>query len=431
MPLKNDAQPAFAWLALDNAAKIYPAAMTKRWTALFRVSMTLTQEVDRDLLQQALEHTLRRIPTFDLRLRKGLFWFYLEPIGVSAKVQSDVRNPCVRMRLKENDGYMFRVRCYQKRIAVEIFHVLTDGTGGLIFLKTLVAEYLRLRYHLCVQYDHTVLDCAQSVQPEEWEDSFLRYARGATQSRSEIKAYHLPVKSAGRDFIRIITAMIPIAKLKEKAKSYDASITEFLCAVLLDALQEIQRTDPHKKKRKALLKVNVPVNLRKFYNSHTLRNFSGYINPSIDPCQGEYSFEEIVKNVRHFMGLYGTEKHMNARMSANVASERNIFVRAIPLALKSAVMNACFYFQGDRLTSTCFSNLGMVVLPEAMQKYVQRVEFLLGPLKHNRIVCACASYQDTMYLNFTSTVRETALQRLVLTRLVKMGIDVKVESNQR
>ena len=41
------------WMRLDNAAKIYPAASSRRWHALFRVSATLTEPVDPVILMQA------------------------------------------------------------------------------------------------------------------------------------------------------------------------------------------------------------------------------------------------------------------------------------------------------------------------------------------------------------------------------------------
>ena len=134
------------WMKLDNAALIYPATMNRSWTALFRLSATLSEPVDEDILEVAQKRTLRRLPWFAYKLKRGLFWFYLEHSDDLPKIEQDVANPCVRMRLNENDGFCMRVRYYQNRIAVEFFHVLTDGTGGQVFLQTLVAEYLRLKY---------------------------------------------------------------------------------------------------------------------------------------------------------------------------------------------------------------------------------------------------------------------------------------------
>ena len=103
------------WMKLDNAAKIYPAVMTRSWTALFRVSATLTENIDHEILQRAAHDTVKRFPAFAKKLKKGLFWYYLEHIDEPLLVKPDVGNPCMRMNLKENNGYMLRIRKKKRR----------------------------------------------------------------------------------------------------------------------------------------------------------------------------------------------------------------------------------------------------------------------------------------------------------------------------
>ena len=198
------------WLKLDNAAKIYPAAMRRNWTALFRFSANLTEPVDPAVLEQALAALLPRFPSFTVRLRRGVFWFYLEQTGEGPDLQPDVANPCVRMDLKENKRLMFRVRYYDTRIAAEFFHVLTDGTGGLCFLKTLTAEYLRLKYGAEIPRDGSILDCSQPPRPEELEDSFLKYAGRETLPRKERAAYHICGAREPVDVIHFVTCRMPV-----------------------------------------------------------------------------------------------------------------------------------------------------------------------------------------------------------------------------
>ena len=96
---------------------------------------------------QAQRRMVRRFPSFYVRLRRGMFWYYLEGTDACAPVEADGESPCLPLSRREaRGGLCLRVRCWDRRIAVEFFHVLTDGTGGLCFLKTLVAEYLTLRY---------------------------------------------------------------------------------------------------------------------------------------------------------------------------------------------------------------------------------------------------------------------------------------------
>ncbi len=418
------------WLHLDNAALIYPAAMNHNWTALFRLSAELNEDIDPITLQSALDHVLPRFPAFSTRLRRGLFWYYLENADRCSLIQRDVANPCVRMDLRRNGGLMFRVRYYGRRVAVEIFHVLTDGTGGLCFLKTLVAEYLRLRYGASIPCDAQILNPVEAPKPDELEDSFVRFARGACLSRKESIAY--PIRGTSTPhFMHIITGTLPIQSVKDVAAAYQASVNEFLTAVLLCSIAEVQSRDRIKSRRKLPVKVNVPVNLRRFYPSVTMRNFASYVNVGFEPLYGAYSFEETVRIVHSFMGLELTEKRLNARFSTNVRSTQNPFVRFLPLPLKLFAMKLAYSFVGDRYSSSSLSNLGLTRLPDEMAKYVTRLDFMLGPLQLNPVTCACLSYGESMNINFTRTIMEAEVERAFFTRLVKMGIPVKIESNER
>lgn len=134
------------WLRLDNAAKIYPAAKRRNWSNLFRVSATLEEPIDADILQSALDVTVKRFPSMAVRLRQGMFWYCVEELAQAPHVMPDEYYPCTRMSFQEIKQCAFRVLYYKKRIAIEFFHALTDGNGGIIFLKTLLAEYLLQKY---------------------------------------------------------------------------------------------------------------------------------------------------------------------------------------------------------------------------------------------------------------------------------------------
>ena len=176
------------WYRLDNSAKIYPAVMSRNWASMFRVSLTLKEPVDPAVLQAALEDTVRRIPTFCLSLHRGLFWYYLNASRQRPLVEPDVANPCKKMEKGENGGYCFRVRYYRCRIAVELFHSIADGTGAMIFLKTLAGRYLQLRGYDVVP-DGEMLDCSQEPTEDEMEDSHSKYAQFRhIESRREEKA---------------------------------------------------------------------------------------------------------------------------------------------------------------------------------------------------------------------------------------------------
>lgn len=425
-------QDAREWMRLDNAALIYPAARSRNWTALFRLSATLTEPVEPGVLAAALNRTLRRFPSYRTRLRSGLFWKYFERNRPDAVPHPDVANPCVRMDLRENDGYMFRVRYHENRIAVEFFHALTDGTGGLCFLKTLVAEYLTLRYGVSIPRGDGILDTDEEPRASELEDSFLRFARKETlpRGRNEGAAYCIKGTPTPH-FMHIVTGLMPVDALKRKADAYGSSIGELITTALLLSIADMQRRERSRRQRRLPVKINVPVNLRSFYPSETLRNFSFYINAGIEPRLGAYSFEDALAQVKHGLRVELDEKKLNARFTVNVDSVRNIALRIVPLPLKQFVMKQVFVFVGDRYSSSSVSNLGNTRLPEPMAEYVTRMDLMLGPLYRNPVTCACLSYNGQAVITMTRTIAESEIERGFFTRLVRMGIPVKIESNDQ
>ena len=136
--LRTDAR---YWSRLDNAALIFPASKRRGWHKIFRLSADLAEPVDRDVMQSALEVTVKRFPLISSRLRAGAFWYYLEQTS-APEIIHDGYQPIMKHSFGEVRKCAIRVLYYKNRVAIEFFHAVTDGTGGLIFLKSLLAEYL-------------------------------------------------------------------------------------------------------------------------------------------------------------------------------------------------------------------------------------------------------------------------------------------------
>jgi NRPS condensation-like uncharacterized protein len=197
------------------------------------------------------------------------------------------------------------------------------------------------------------------------------------------------------------------------------------------AIDTMQCREVRLQMRRKPVKVSVPINLRRFFPSTTFRNFSSYVNPGIEPHMGEHSFDEVLKAVYHTMGFEITEKNLQAKFTANVRSEKNLFLRVTPLFIKTPLLKLAFRLFGDRKSSCTFTNLGEVTLPEEMKPYIRRMELILGPLSRNPVGCAVMSYEGNIYLNFTRVITEPKVEREFFTQLVKLGIPVTIESNQR
>ena len=419
------------WMKLDNAAKIYPAAKRRNWNNFFRISATLTEPVEVAVLRSALDVTARRFPSIAVRLRRGMFWYYLEQIPHSPAIQEEKSCPLAHAPFHEVRQCAFRVLVYHNRFAVEFFHALTDGTGGLTFFKTLLAEYLSQKYGLTIPAGDGVLGRLEEPDAEELEDSFLRYAGNIKASRKEATAWHLTGTPEKDGFKDLVTLMIPAPALKECAKAHGVTVTELLCAAMMQAICQLQAEKVPQRSRRKPVKVLLPVNLRNLFPSKTLRNFASYITPEVDPRMGDYTFDEICAAVHHRMGLENNPQTMRAKFAANVASEQSPLLRVMPLFIKNLAMKAVFDTVGECKSCLCLSNLGVVRLPEVMAPYVARMDFIIGVQAKAPHNCGVLTWNDTVYINCIRSIREPELELHFYRVLHQLGLPVKVESNQR
>ena len=415
------------WMRLDNAAKIYPAARRRSWSNVFRLSVTLTEKVDRDVLQAALDQVVPRFPSMAAQLRRGVFWYYLQELAQPPGICPEYSYPLAQMGRDETRACALRVIVHENRIAVEFFHALTDGNGGLVFLKTLVAQYLRLKYGAKIPCTDGILDITEPPSEEELEDSFLKYAGAVAAGRKEHDAWRL--SGTPSEQLNLTCLMLPTEQALEKAHEYGVSLTQFLTAAMMEALLELQAEVVPKVRRRKAIKVLIPVNLRKLFPSKTLRNFALYVTPEVDPRLGQYSFRELCQTVHHHMGLEISAKRLGRVIATNVGDEKSLAVKVLPLFIKNAVMKAVFDAVGERKSCLTLSNLGAVKLPEEMARFVQRMDFILSPQAMAPHNCGVISYGDTIYINMIRNIRQSHLELALFRALQRQGLTVTVQSN--
>jgi len=433
-----------SWFRLDNAAKLYPAINTGNRANVFRISALLKDPVDPVALQAALEEILPRFPTYAVRMHSGLFWHYLGHNPGCPVVLPDVSNPCMRMRFHEKPGFLFRVFHYDRRIAVEFFHALTDGSGGLVFLKTLLAAYLSRTGGGGREpgpfppgiYGDSLLDPRGEPDAEEFEDAHARYAPlHVTAGRREPKAYHAASTAEPVHTLDTITGVIQLDRVLEVARGLKVSLTEYLAAVYIDVLCRLQRNElaqrrTERTRRPAPVRLQVPVNMRRFFASRTLRNFSYFVNINLEAANGDYDFHEILHIVHYTMRLGVDPKSLAAQIGQNVKPERGLWLRIAPLFIKNLVISEIYRRVGEPTSSGTMTNLGAVVLPPELAPAVDRFELALGPSFLNRTQCAVVSFENHLAVAFTRTCRETDIERGFFTKLVRDGIPVRIESNR-
>lgn len=429
MKKDTNTQASKTWYRLDNSANIYPAIQRSYYSSVYRFSAYMTKEVDPKLLQKALDKTMLRFPVFDVCIKKGFFWQYLEHNKKAGPfVQEDIINPCMPMRFKDNNGYLIRIYYYRKRISVEFFHALADGAGALVFLKTLIAVYLNLSGY-SIPYTHGLLDISQNPKPEEQEDAYLHYAKKKPwMGMADTKAYRGTGTREVYHTLNVISGTVNANEALKVAKKYKVSLTEYFASILIYALLEKQNREKlYNKKPVSLV---IPINLRQMFPSNTLRNFILSVYPSVDPRMGDYTFEEVLKEVHYYMRYNINKKFLQAKLNKNVATQKNPVVRITPLFIKNFVVYLSYIRLGDRRATTTFTNPGIVDVPDEMKEHIERFEVLLGQAFAARANCAAITFQNKMVISFSSNIKETDIEKEFFRKLVKDGIHVKIETNR-
>ncbi|MBQ6371577.1 MAG: hypothetical protein IJJ22_00455 [Oscillospiraceae bacterium] len=418
------------WFRLDTAALIFPATARRDWCNAFRLSVSLKEPVDPEILQRAVDDMAARFPTFFVTLHRGFFWYYLEKSRERVTVRPDYAYPLTFMSRRELRKNCLRVLWYKNRIALEFFHSLTDGHGGSVFLCTLAAHYLELKYGISIPCGDLILDLSQQPTERELEDSFLQNAAEVAAPREEQPSFRLSGTREEGGFRHLTTGIVDTEALLDAAHRYKVSVTAFLAAVMAESIIGMQ-DERRPRRRQKPVKITLPVDLRRLYGSETLRNFALVVNPGVDPRFGDYSLDQLCSAVYHQLCAGATPQNMAGMIAANVQPQQLIVLQLAPVFIKDLVMDLVYRRSGESGGSINVSNLGAMKLPEVMQQYVERMEFIIGPQRSYPNNCSVLSLGGKTYINMIRNIRESELEQRFFSRLVELGIAVDIESNRR
>jgi hypothetical protein len=419
------------WLRLDNAAKIYPAAASQDAPAVFRLSATFDKPIRIAELQQAYASVLARCPYFQVYLKRGVFWYYLQRHDRVPPIQLLDRHLQLEMPIHQRDIPLLRVQARGATMAIDFSHILTDGMGGMRFLTSVVAEYLRL-CGIVVETWEAFLDPKDAPHPEEFEDGHKKhFERGLPTPPKLSPAYHLPGEASGTTPYRILSGRMPVADVLALAKSHKVSLTEYLVALYMDALARVREHEQDRRRHveRSVIRIEVPVNMRPYYASQTMRNFSLFVSPEIDLSLGAFTLEEIVRKVHLSMRMQLDRKELQRQISRNVAGELNPLIRVTPLALKDLLLSAIHRRWGSAPYSGVLSNLGMVCVPSEVSQHVEAFGCVLDPQPPLRKTCSVLSFKDELTVTFGSTVVSRELERCFFTSLTQAGVSIQVQES--
>ncbi|AIO17978.1 Alcohol acetyltransferase [Candidatus Izimaplasma bacterium HR1] len=418
------------WYRLDNQAKIFPEVYGKREPHVFRIQIALKEKIESDILQIAVNNLLERYPMFKVKLKRGLFWVYLDTNDKPFYVQKMTYKVVGLMDFPKQNDYLFRVLYRKNTIAVETFHTLTDGTGLSEFVKSLTYEYLKLKGY-DVTPDNIIRTTKEKALTHESEDSSKKYYSNANNKRAkEGKAFRIAGTETTENELKVISLILSTKEVKALGKEKNATITEYIVAAMTEAIYKTQvQYKTQVKGNQHPIKIGLPVNLRTRFPSDTMRNFVNIISVEVPTPHDDVTFDDILEITKKEIKEKTTKEELTRIMSEYVSYEKNILVRIIPSILKKYVLKIGYSMLGSKLHTMSLSNVGLVKFPASMEPYIHDMAFMVGASRNNHINVGVIAFGDKFKVSFNSNIMETSVHKEFVRHFTSLGLDAEIESN--
>ena len=405
------------WIMLDNAAIIYPLGMRHGRMPMFRLAATLKEEVDPRVLQVALYFTIKRFPTFASVVKRGFFWHYLETVNHAIKVEEEKDAPCKPISLLLRSSRSYRVLYYKNRISLEVFHVITDGSGAFIFLKSLLAEYFRLLGRN-ISKTNGVFDIEEAPKDEERFNAF-KMAKGESSMNSFLGASSLQLdgKISLKNPTNIYHFEMDSKELINKAKSNGVTVTAYILALMFMASKEAMSN------KSGDMNIQVPVNMRKYNYPKTLRNYSMYFSVT-RRMDKEVSKEELMEDISKQMKIKGSEEEMTKMMG--ITNRLITSLRYVPLIIKQPVAQMVYGYLGNSIIGNVLSNLGVIEVPKEMEEYIESFDAMFLPEAPNKATSTLVSFKGRTRFTIVKNVIDDRYENKLYELLKEEGLDPKV-----
>lgn len=410
------------WYKLDNAAKIVPSTARGANTRVFRLTCELKEKVEKDMLQIALDETIDEFPFFNCVLHRGLFWYYLEDSDLRPVVELEHTPACMPLYIPGHKNLLYRVNYFDKRINLEMFHVLADGTGAFMFFKTLIIRYLQLKHSLSEDIKPVDEFSVEEKNVDAFIDNYSKQ-KGLKQLKemSAVKAYQVSGELDENLLPHLLEGTVSSSKFLELAHQHNTTVGVLCVAIYIKAA--ILSMNRGQKKRHVV--VSVPVNLRQFYHSGTARNFFGVINIDYDPANYDGNLNTIIEPVDKAFKEKLSAENIEKTMNSYSALEHNLAVKVVPLPIKDFTIGR-FDAAAKKGVTTSMSNIGRIKMPKEVEKYIDRFSAFMTAASQQVTVC---SFGDKMTFGEASPFKTHRVMLNFFRCLSEQGIEVELGSN--
>lgn len=419
-----------AWVRLDNASTMFLAARSDADPKVFRMTAEMDHDVDPGLLQAALDATFDRYPLYRAVLRRGVFWYYLQDSDLRPEVVPETRHTCAPIYQADERTLLFRVVHHRRRINLEVFHALSDGTGALWFLTDLVSAYVALRFPGGADPGSEAQ--RDGIRHELEPDSFARYFRtreaavrkarprsrglGRFVGASTERAHTVRGTRTPDNRTRVVELTMPAAEVLALARAEGVSMTTYLTALFF---QSVRAAEP-KPEAAGTFGASIPVNLRQMFPSTSARNFFTTVRLEHRYSVHDDDLGSVCRDLDGQLRAQTTEEALGERVRRFIRFERMIVLRIVPSPIKNLLLGLLNRASNRGLT-VAVSNLGNIRLPEPAASHTTRMLFHVSAVRPQ--FCS-VSYGGRLTISFTSPFTDTGHVREFARFLSARGIPV-------
>lgn len=399
---------------LDCAATMFALGRNKRRNYLIRLSATLYEAVEKEILQAALKKTIEKYPYFFIRFRSVQNQLFAQPAEYIPEVRE--KKNVSRLELWENhESCEAQVTYCGNTIFLEYFHAVSDGKGGMEFLMYLTAEYLSMRYH-----DERILQSVPVIpKDKQLENGYRKFAKGFRTKKSHGAAFQIKGTPA---VTRISSYCISVCEIKQTAKKYKVSVTEFVAALLCKAIANVQKENCGKSRQKKI-RLLIPVNLRTRFPCDTIRNFTLNVCPEVKP-EESVDLPGICIKFHQYMKAATTQEQLAGQCAMAAKTCDSGLIKLLPVSVKKCLVQTALDLPltGSSMT---FSNMGAALWPEELKAHVDELEMVFSAKPETPYSCSAISVGDKMRLSFLRTIREPLLEAQFEKVLCELGNNFK------
>ena len=410
------------WYRMDNVAKVFLASANERDTRSFRITCTLKEDIDENILGEAVKLAAAERPQYQVTILRGVFWHYMEQIDDIPTVSIENERPCPMLIDSKTFGKLhYHVTYFNKRINLDFFHAIADGNGAIEFLNLIVYHYLKLKYPDKVP---NLTMTSGASEADLSEDSFRHYYskdRKKTKKKKLKRAYHLKGAKLPYNQIQFMEVHMNVKDVLAKAKENNISLTSYIAARLMMCIYKdmpvIKRIQP--------VTISMPVNLRNYYPSNTSRNFFNSVSVS-HMFKSSDTFESVAAQFQADLKNELTPEAVEARMYDYEKLERLFFIKIFPLFIKNPVVNMVTRSNASKVTAV-ISNLGILKIPTELEEYIASYNAYCST---SSLFVVCSTFKDDFVLGISSAYKNTQVLRNFIKGLADEGIDITLYSTE-